>query len=380
MDKITSSTKKRGFREVFLLCPRRHVLLLLSLSGIFLYYILRNNNPLVNFFCNAFVYPYHQIAARISAVLPFSVMELIYTSIGIFAIITIVRCVILIAKKRGRLEHIYRSIISLACVGVSVFSAYSLLWSTTYYADSFSKKSGINASLVSLEELSAVTSYFIDLANEYAPQVKRDADGVFDEHENEMFDMSMSLYDNVSIKFKSLDGPSVRPKKMVYSLLMSSMNFTGVFFPITGEANLNTHSPKSFLPVTLAHEIAHQRGVAAEDEANFVAVLACLESNEPIFIYSASLMAYTYLGNALHDADYDAWEALYYNLDEPVLADLRENRVYWDKFNTKTAEISEAMYSGFLKSNGQELGMKSYGACVDLLVDYYFEISRQALN
>ena len=379
MDNSMNSTKKRGLRRIFFLCPRRHVLLLFSILGILLYYLIRNNNPLVNAFCNSFVYPYHRTASKISGIFPFSVMELIYTSIGVFAIAAIVRCCILIVKRNDRFTLVYRTIISLACVGVSVFSAYSLLWSTTYYADSFSKKSGISASLVSVEELSAVTSYFINLANEYAPQIKLDANGVFDELEDELFNMSVSLYDNAVAKFNILNGPSIKPKKMIYSLLMSNMNFTGVFFPITGEANLNTHSPKAFLPVTLAHEIAHQRGVAAEDEANFVAVFACLESNEPIFIYSASLLAYTYLGNALHNADYETWETLYYNISEPVRADLRENNEYWDRFNTKTAKVSEAVYSGFLMSNGQELGMKSYGACVDLLVEYYFEIAQQTL-
>jgi len=163
---------------------------------------------------------------------------------------------------------------------------------------------------------------------------------------------------------------------MVYSLLMSNMNFTGVFFPITGEANLNVHCPQSFLPATLAHEIAHQRGVAAEDEANFVAVMACLKSEDPAFIYSAALLAYIHLGNALHSADYEAWENLYYQIDDAVQMDLRENNEYWARFETKTAEISERVYSGFLMNNGQELGIKSYGACVDLLVAYYYDSAK----
>ena len=35
--------------------------------------------------------------------------------------------------------------------------------------------------------------------------------------------------------------------------------------------------------------------------------------------------------------------------------------------------VSNAVYEGFLQSYDQKLGMRSYGACVDLLVNYYYD-------
>ena len=35
--------------------------------------------------------------------------------------------------------------------------------------------------------------------------------------------------------------------------------------------------------------------------------------------------------------------------------------------------VSNTVYEGFLYSYDQTLGLKSYGACVDLLVNYYYE-------
>ena len=46
----------------------------------------------------------------------------------------------------------------------------------------------------------------------------------------------------------------------------------------------------------VAHELSHQRGVAKEQEANFTAVLASLRYGDPVYCYSASLLAYTHLG------------------------------------------------------------------------------------
>lgn len=357
----------------FFLCPRRHVLFGLALAVIGLFYLLRGNRGLMNALCGGFVHPYHRLMSAVTGFLPFSLMELIYTAIGVFAIWMIVRCGIRFGRRNERGKTLYLTVISLACVGLSFYAAYCLLWSTTYYADGFAEKSGIETAPVSSGELAAVTEYFIGLVNEYAPEMERDESGLFAEDRNELFAAAKTLYTKVETLFPQLSGPQVEPKRMyLYSELMSSMNFTGVFFPLTGEANLNIKSPAALLPATLAHELAHQRGVAAEDEANFVAILACLESGEPEFVYSAALLAYIHLGNALHSADYDAWAELYGSLCEEARADLNANNEYWARYKTKTAEVSEAVYTSFLVNNGQELGMKSYGACVDLLVSYYY--------
>ena len=36
-------------------------------------------------------------------------------------------------------------------------------------------------------------------------------------------------------------------------------------------------------------------------------------------------------------------------------------------------DAAEDVYDSFLKSNDQDLGIRSYGACVDLLVNYFGE-------
>ena len=116
---------------------------------------------------------------------------------------------------------------------------------------------------------------------------------------------------------------------------------------------------------------------AKEQEANFVAVLACLNYGDPDFVYSASLLAYTHLGNALYTADHSAWEEIYNSLSEPVRLDFAANRAYWRQFDTPVQAVSNAVYEGFLHSYDQVLGLRSYGACVDLLVNYYYEAAAE---
>ena len=201
----------------------------------------------------------------------------------------------------------------------------------------------------------------------------RDADGIFTVDQKSLFERSATLYHAVEADFPSLAGPDLRAKPVVFSKLMSLMNNTGFFFPYTAEANLNVDCPAALLPATVAHELAHQRGVAHEDEANFAAVAACVASGDAEYVYSGALMAYVYLGNALHSTDYAAWEEIYRSLNEDVRRDLNVHNAYWKRYDTPVKEVSDKVYEVFLETYGDDRGMKSYDACVDLLTIYYLD-------
>ena len=47
------------------------------------------------------------------------------------------------------------------------------------------------------------------------------------------------------------------------------------------------------------------------------------------------------------------------------------NNAYWRQFETPVQTVSNTVHEGLLQSYDQELGLKSYGACVDLLVCHY---------
>ena len=64
---------------------------------------------------------------------------------------------------------------------------------------------------------------------------------------------------------------------------------------------------------------------------------------------------------------------MYTSLSESVRADLRTNNAYWAQFETKAADVSEKVYESFLQTYGDDRGMQSYGACVDLLTVYYLD-------
>ena len=131
-------------------------------------------------------------------------------------------------------------------------------------------------------------------------------------------------------------------------------------------------APACLLPATVAHELAHQRGVTSEQECNFLAILASTTCDDPAYTYSGWLKGYIHLGNALYQADPEAYRAIRDSLPDTVLTDIAHNNAYWAQFQDQTVKkVSNKVYDSFLKGYGQEQGLQSYGTVVDLLVAYY---------
>ena len=375
------SEKKESFlRHWYRLCPVRHILLLLG--GILLggYFLLRRNPQLMQQASDRIVRPWHRWIARQCDHLPFSVAEALIALGVILAVAYIIFTVVKLISSQERGKRVYRFLLTCAAAFALIYGGFCMLWGVYYYSEDFEDQSGIRGELVSVEQLTTVTRYFTDLVNNYESQVARDENGCFAESLDSFFQRAPSLYHEVEQMLPCLSGDDLSPKQIFFSRLMSYTDFTGFFFPFTGEANINVDVPPALIPSTIAHELAHQRGVAEEDEANFVAVLACLTNGDPTYCYSACLMSYIYLGNALYRTDRDAWAENYTRLGDGVRADLAANSAYWDQFETPVSTISDNVYTGFLQSYGQTLGLQTYGKCVDLLIAYYYESALEAMK
>ena len=246
-----------------------------------------------------------------------------------------------------------------------------------YRSDSFSERSGLEAGPVETEDLYVVTKYFVQSAAQYASEVKRDGDLHWAEELDGYLGRSKYIYENLNSEFPFLSARSRVPKKMYLTSRISSwMGFTGVYFPFSGESNINIEAPGPFIPQTICHELAHQKGVYAEQEANFVGIAAAIASGDPVYVYSGLLAGSVHLANALAAADAKLWRELVPLMSDEMRTDWNDNHAYWQQFEGKVEEVSSKVYDGYLKAQGQELGIRSYGACVDLLVEYYADMAR----
>jgi len=364
--------KRFGLKALFKICPFAHSAALLGAALLALHLLTRGNRAFTEKLVEDYIHPFHLWLAGLCAGPGKVAMAevLIWVFVLLIAGLVIFRLAGMFCPGR-RLRNLYALAMTLLSAVLLVYSGYSLLWGSYYYADNFAVDGGFEQRDISVSELETVTKYFAALLNEYGEQVNRDDNGFYSVDKADIIDRSANIYQNTEQLHPSLAGPDLPVKGIVSSRLLSYMDYTGFFFPFTGEACVNTDFPPSLFPSTVAHELAHQRRVAREQDANFAAVLSCMESGDLDYGYSGCLLAYTYLGNALYDAAYSRWEAVYESLNDPVLLDMALNRAYWDQFETAVQTVSNTFHEGLLQSYDQELGLKSYGACVDMLVCYY---------
>lgn len=369
----TADKKRPPLSTLYRLSPAGHIIAAVSAALILLHLLTRDDHALMVWASERLVRPVHRALAVLNDHLPLSVAELLIGLAVIAVLIYIIYTIIKLIRCGGRLKRLYAAVINLLAAGLAVYAGFCMLWGVYYYGDDFMTRSGLKNDNISVEQLETVTEYFAALVNEYSSQVPRDADGNYVADRDAILHRSNEVYASVEETLPCLSGPAVRAKGVHFSRVMSYTDFTGFFFPFTAEANVNTDFPGALFASTIAHELSHQRGVAREQEANFTAVLACLEYGNADYCYSACLLAYTHLGNALASADPGAWQEVYRGLSDGVLADLAASREYWAQFETPVQSVSNTVYEGFLQSYDQKLGMRSYGACVDLLVNYYYD-------
>lgn len=375
---MEKTAHKKSLRR---LAPVRLGITLLCLLAVALIYALRVDEGAMLWVYEHVTHPYHLFMSKLCSHFAFSAAELVYAAAILGLAAYLLWCVYRLIRFPEKPWQLYRLVLTLAMAGAVFWAGLNVMWTPCYYAPGFAEQSGVDDGPLELEELETVARWFAALASEYADEVPRDENGACTTDRDSVLDRAAGVFEGAAELYPFLDGEALRPKPIHFSRIMSYLDFTGFFFPMTGEANLNMDSPVFLLPSTSQHEIAHQRGVAMEQECNFVAVLSCLESEYADFRYAGAALAYIYLGNALAGADYEAYTEIYYSLSDTVRADFKAQSAYWDEFRDSAAQkASNTVYDSFLKSNGQELGMQSYGACVNLLVHYYIDEAREALG
>ena len=172
----------------------------------------------------------------------------------------------------------------------------------------------------------------------------------------------------------SLPGDPIRHstspvKKLYLSTAMSYLGLSGIFVPFTGEPSMNAKVPDISVPMVVAHEKAHQRGITDEGEANFVAFLACsCTETHPYLRYAAYLSAGArLLGAAATYVPEDAKRA-WDEIGPGPRTDLQAIRDFWSRYEGPFSELAEKVNDTYLRSQRVPGGIQSYGRVTRLLI------------
>lgn len=357
-------------------------------------------------FCDwyiAYVYPvWLNTYARLTSLVPFSVGEIMLFLATLLTALGIMLCVwnVIAFGKYKRVLVQYGRIYAWIVLIVSYVMTCNCF--IMYHASSFSEKymcSNEIGSMVVGVKTSAVTevmtekkpiytkknivilrNYLVEKCNTLALQIERDEKGNAI-YCGDLMTESIKAMEHLGEKYEQLSGFYVTPKYLAASGFFSQQHIQGYYFPFSMEANINGMMHICNVAPTICHELSHTKGFIYEDDANFIAFLACIESEDLFVQYCGYLSVLNYVNN-------DFYKSISNNKNiykrHVRISDLvAEDNIFlskedWEvvekKAVVKTAtvkKVSNTLMETTLKLNGVEEGMQQYDKVVNLLLDYY---------
>ena len=321
------------------------------------------------------VYPlYHRLLSLLPGWLPFSLGEiLLYALCLSVPIVLIVWLLHIIIRKGQRWRILCSGVLNALCALGLIFAMFVFGCGINYYRTPYAEAAGLEVTESTQEELYGLC---LELARNAAAlrenlTAYEDSNGVFAlPHAYDA--AAQQAMTSLGEQEDMLRFSYPRPKPVLLSRGMSYLGIVGIYSPFTGEANFNTDTVDYTIPATMCHELCHTTGIMREDEANYLAYLACTRHGDDVLAYSGTMLALVYSVNALHRVSPALYAQVYDCFSEGMLRDFRASSAYWAQFEDSAAsEISEQMNDAYLKANNQPTGTQSYGAMVDLLLAEY---------
>ena len=165
-------------------------------------------------------------------------------------------------------------------------------------------------------------------------------------------------------------------KKSLFNFYLSAAGIDGFTNPFGMEIVLDSRLLPQEQPFAIAHEWAHLAGFADESEANFIALITCLRCEDLSVRYAGWLSVYPSLAQAARNpaASDKVEQANHPQLAKEVISDLAA--IQKRRSESVKPWVSGAewrIYDRFLKANGVQAGVESYGLFIELALGTRFD-------
>lgn len=303
--------------------------------------------------------------------LPFSVAEYLLLSLPVIFVCLIVH---VWKTETGTRRDMIRYLFGIFSIPAVVFSLLMLSFTAGYCTPTLDERLSLDKQPVSSQELYDTAKWLLINVNEQAEQLSyKNGMAVMPYALSELDDKINDAYKPVCEEYGFIQSLNTSVKPVVLSEIWTYTHIAGVYTFFTGEANINTNFPEYTLPFTVAHEMAHQRGISREEEANFVAFLVCISSDDPYIRYSGYLSVFEYVASALYKADKDMYAGLVSEyMSDAVRLELISFDRFFEKYRDSAAsDVVSTVQDAYLQTQGQTQGSQSYGLVTDLAVAYY---------
>lgn len=316
---------------------------------------------------------YSTIASGLASVVPFSLWDVIALALLLVGGIGLVYVLI---KRKSLLNWLSYGLLIIALISFITVCG----WGLNHFNKSLSQDLNLNVETYNKEQLTEACLYYLDKASFFAQQLERKEDGTL--QAQDLLEMAAlagktSAHLSEIYPFLSANSYPVKILSLTGELLLYSGS-NGIYMPFTAEANIPSNCATADIAFTMCHEAAHRSGIASEQEANFVAFLACISSSDVRFRYSAYYNAFCYCYSAL---------CSYYpsSIEETFTEDIKIHAafVFYDIYTTQMhyqqydgllEKVGQTVNDAYLKTFNEPSGVLSYGEVVDYLIAWYEQV------
>lgn len=324
------------------------------------------------------------IMAKLTSFIPFSLAETVLLLLPLFAVMIIVFAIYRFAKRDTyRLKRYVVCIFIAICL---IFSNFVLNLSILYCRPSLSELCGIDDSDITADELCAASFYAAYKLDEIIAggNISFDKSGAsicpygFEELDRRID----SAFDAYADRNDWISPYGAKAKIIALSDYMTYTHISGIYTQYTGEANINVNYPDYVVCSTIAHEKAHQRGIAPEDEANLVAFFVLAESEDDYLRYCGYMSIFS---NLTGDCYIAAPEFYAYNIaplvPQEVLGEFNAYSSFFVKYrNSEASKKTNAVNNAYLKLNGDSNGTLSYDMVSGMAAKYILGVAEKELS
>ena len=320
-----------------------------------------------------YTYGFYPYISRLLRILfgwvPFSIGDLFYLAAGIYLIWKALKYLRILASRVEKKYLGWVLLKKLLHLVIVIYLVFNVFWGLNYNRLGISSQLKLDVDEYSIGSLDTLTFTLQERLNFWADRVDS-SERIAMNKNRILFEEGLIAYNHAkqNMPFLTYHNSSIKPS--LFSTVGHYFGFTGYYNPFSGEAQIKTNAPFFIKPFVVTHEIGHQLGYAKENEANFVAFLACRNSPNSEFRYSLYFEIYQYVIRDLARKD-SAKANLYKDRLHPqVRKDMNEFIAYLISSKNPVEPWFTDFYDGYLKMNNQPKGKMTYNEVVAWLVAY----------
>ena len=325
-------------------------------------------NFIETYYFNGFYRPFSMCLRYISCFFPFAFGNIIYGLFICFSIYFMVRTISKLWKQEIPWQVIPLKVINFILL---LFIIFKLFWGLNYHRPPIAKKLDIKDEKYHTEELVALANYFLVKLNTLKPQIDSSKARPKQYHIAQLQKEALKTYHKLAAINNVFAYPEPCVKPCLFDNFITKSGIEGYYNPLSGEANINMKLVPFVLPFIVSHEIAHQTGIAKEDEANLIGYLVAINSRDINFRYAGY---YSIFGNVLREIRLKSpenFELIVLQLDPSVKKDFDTEIKFWLKHNASLSKYMGTAFDKILKLNSQQKGIKSYQDIVLWLYNFH---------